>query len=123
MDNERTQWAARMLAQRVNGMAVLYPAALRMKHPFPQMEEKYAKLAYCSRYAFSAARSQRTPEEAAPDSVLSFRYLGHIFVKAAPESWEMTEICPRYRKLSTESGAASSNVRWLRAALNAYREQ
>ena len=65
MDNERTQWAARMLAQRVNGMAVLYPAALRMKHPFPQMEEKYAKLAYCSRYAFSAARSQRTPEEAA----------------------------------------------------------
>lgn len=91
MDNERTQWAARMLAQRVNGMAVLYPAALRMKHPFPQMEEKYAKLAYCSRYAFSAARSQRTPEEAAPDSVLSFRYLGHIFVKAAPESWEMTE--------------------------------
>lgn len=84
MDNERTQWAARMLAQRVNGMAVLYPAALRMKHPFPQMEEKYAKLAYCSRYAFSAARSQRTPEEAAPDSVLSFRYLGHIFVKAAP---------------------------------------
>ena len=91
MDNERTQWAARMLAQRVNGMAVLYPAALRMKHPFPQMEEKYAKLAYCSRYAFSAARSQRTLEEAAPDSVLSFRYLGHIFVKAAPESWEMTE--------------------------------
>ena len=57
MDNERAQWAARMLAQRVNGMAVLYPAALRMKHPFPQMEEKYAKLAYCSRYAFSAARS------------------------------------------------------------------
>lgn len=91
MDNERIQWAARMLAQRVNGMAVLYPAALRMKHPFPQMEEKYAKLAYCSRYAFSAARSQRTLEEAAPDSVLSFRYLGHIFVKAAPESWEMTE--------------------------------
>lgn len=73
MDNERAQWAARMLAQRVNGMAVLYPAALRMKHPFPQMEEKYAKLAYCSRYAFSAARSQRTLEE------------------AAPESWEMTE--------------------------------
>lgn len=91
MDNERAQWAARMLAQRVNGMAVLYPAALRVKHPFPQMEEKYAKLAYCSRYAFSAARSQRTLEEAAPDSVLSFRYLGHIFVKAAPESWEMTE--------------------------------
>ena len=28
MDNERAQWAARMLAQRVNGMAVLYPAAL-----------------------------------------------------------------------------------------------
>lgn len=91
MDNERAQWAARMLALRVNGMAVLYPAALRMKHPFPQMEEKYAKLAYCSRYAFSAARSQRTLEEAAPDSVLSFRYLGHIFVKAAPESWKMTE--------------------------------
>ena len=91
MDNERAQWAARMLALRVNGMAVLYPAALRMKHPFPQMEKKYAKLAYCSRYAFSAARSQRTLEEAAPDSVLNFRYLGHIFVKAAPESWEMTE--------------------------------
>ena len=35
----------------------------------------------------------------------------------------LTKICPRYRKLSTESGAASSNVRWLRAALNAYREQ
>ena len=26
MDNERAQWAARMLALRVNGMAVLYPA-------------------------------------------------------------------------------------------------
>lgn len=30
-----------------------------------------------------------------------------------------TQIWPRYRKLSTESGAASSSVRWLRAALNA----
>ena len=91
LDAVRPLPGAEMLAQRVNGMAVLYPAALRVKHPFPQMEEKYAKLAYCSRYAFSAARSQRTLEEAAPDSVLSFRYLGHIFVKAAPESWEMTE--------------------------------
>ena len=27
MDNERTQWAARMLALRVNGMAVLYPGS------------------------------------------------------------------------------------------------
>ena len=43
------------LAQRVNGMAVLYPAAVRISHPFPQMEEKYAKFAYCSRYVFSAA--------------------------------------------------------------------
>lgn len=30
-----------------------------------------------------------------------------------------TQIWPRYRKFSTESGAASSSVRWLRAALNA----
>lgn len=66
------------------------PAAARISHPFPQMEEKYAKFAYCSRYAFSAARSQRTLEEAAPDSVLSFRYLGHIWVKGRPESWSMT---------------------------------
>lgn len=91
LDAMRPLPGAEMLAQRVNGMAVLYPAARRVKHPFPQMEEKYAKFAYCSRYAFSAARSQRTLEEAAPDSVLSFRYLGHIFVKAAPESWEITE--------------------------------
>lgn len=31
------------------------PAAARISHPFPQMEEKSAKFAYCSRYAFSAA--------------------------------------------------------------------
>lgn len=90
LDAVRPLPGAEMLAQRVNGMAVLYPAAARISHPFPQMEEKYAKFAYCSRYAFSAARSQRTLEEAAPDSVLSFRYLGHIWVKGRPESWSMT---------------------------------
>ena len=79
------------------------PGALRVKHPFPQMEEKYAKLAYCSRYAFSAARSQRTLEEAAPDSVLSFRYLGHIFVKL------------RRSRGMTENGTAPSGRRCRRA--------
>lgn len=78
------------LVQRVNGMAVLYPAGLRIGHAFPQMEEKYAKFAYCSRYAFSVARSQRTLEESAPDSVLSFRYLGHTFVKGGASRCEIT---------------------------------
>lgn len=55
LDAVRPLPGAEMLAQRVNGMAVLYPAAARISHPFPQMEEKYAKFAYCSRYAFSAA--------------------------------------------------------------------
>lgn len=61
MDNERTQWAARMLAQRVNGMAVLYPAALRMKHPFPQMEESTQSLptAHAMRSVLRAVSARR----------------------------------------------------------------
>lgn len=82
---------ADMLAQRVNGAAVLYPAGLRIGHAFPQMEEKYAKFCYSSRYAFSIARSQRTLEEAAPDSTLSFRYLGQIFVRGTGADWTLAE--------------------------------
>lgn len=79
------------LAQRVQGAAVLYPAGLRIGHAFPQMEEKYAKFCYHSRYAFSIARSQRTLEEAAPDSTLSFRCLGQIFVRGTGTDWTLTE--------------------------------
>lgn len=81
---------ADVLAQRVQGAAVLYPAGLRIGHAFPQTEEKYAKFCYSSRYPFSIARSQRTLEEAAPDSTLSFRYLDQIFVRGTGTDWTLT---------------------------------
>ena len=81
---------ADVLAQRVQGAAVIYPAGLRIGHAFPQMEEKYAKFCYSSRYSFCIARSQRTLEEAAPDSTLCFRYLGQIFVRGNGGDWTLT---------------------------------
>ena len=64
-----------------SGEVALFPSGRVPGHPFAQSDNKYSKFAYSSRFGFSVARSQRTLEEAAPDSMLAFVINGHVFVR------------------------------------------
>ena len=63
------------------GEVALFPSGRVPGHPFAQSDNKYSKFAYSSRFGFSVARSQRTLEEAAPDSMLAFVIHGRVFVR------------------------------------------
>ena len=72
------------------GEVVLFPSGRVPGHPFAQSDNKYSKFAYSSRFGFSVARSQRTLEEAAPDSMLAFVINGRVFVRDGVEKSEVT---------------------------------
>ena len=71
------------------GEVTLFPSGRVPGHPFAQSDNKYAKFAYSSRFGFSVARSQRTLEEAAPDSMLAFVVNGRVFVRDGVEKSEV----------------------------------
>lgn len=75
--------------QRIDGHSYLYTPGRTQLHQFAQCEEKYSKFVYASKYGFSIARSQKTLEECAPDSVLSFAVFGHIFPKGQIGEWQI----------------------------------
>ena len=70
-----------LAARDKEGEVTLYPSGRVPGHPFAQSDNKYSKFVYSSRFGFSVARSQRTIEEAAPDSMLSFVVDGRVFVR------------------------------------------
>ena len=70
-----------LIARDSGGEVTLYPSGCVPGHPFAQSDNKYGKFAYSSRFGFSVARSQRSLEEAAPDSMLSFVVAGRVFVR------------------------------------------
>lgn len=80
---------ADFIIQRIGGHSYLYTPGRTQSHQFAQCEEKYSKFVYSSKYGFSIARSQKTLEECAPDSVLSFSLFGHIFPKGQIEEWQI----------------------------------
>ena len=71
------------------GEVTLFPSGRVPGHPFAQSDNKYSKFAYSSRFGFSVARSQRTLEEAAPDSILAFVINGRVFVRDGVEESEV----------------------------------
>ena len=73
------------------GEVVLYPSGRVPGHPFAQSDNKYSKFAYSSRFGFCVARSQRTLEEAAPDSMLAFVIDGRVYVRDGVEKSELVE--------------------------------
>lgn len=81
-----------LVARDSHGEVTLYPSGCVPGHPFAQSDNKYSKFAYSSRFGFSAARSQRTLEEAAPDSMLSFVIDGRVFVRDGVETSELATL-------------------------------
>ncbi len=81
MDAQRVISNGSMLVQRLGGQVYAYVRGRSLPHHHVHMEEKYSKLVYSSRFAFSVPRSLRTLEEAAPDSVLAVEYGGMIHTK------------------------------------------
>ena len=73
------------------GEVVLFPSGRVPGHPFAQSDNKYSKFAYSSRFGFSVARSQRTLEEAAPDSMLAFVINGRVFVRDGVQESEVQQ--------------------------------
>lgn len=70
-----------LVARDAEGETTLFPSGRVPGHPFAQSDAKYSKFAYSSRFGFSAARSLRSVEEAAPDSMLAFVINGRVFVR------------------------------------------
>ena len=92
----RAVGAGDMLVQRGDGDVVLYPCGARPEHPMSQAPAKYSKFAYSTRFGFSVARSQRSLEEAAPDSMLAFvvgadkTHSGVVLVRDGVASYELS---------------------------------
>lgn len=78
-----------LVSRDAGGEVVLYPSGRVPGHPFAQSDNKYSKFVYSSRFGFSVARSQRTVEEAAPDSMLAFVIDGRVFVRDGVERSEV----------------------------------
>lgn len=74
-----------LVSRDADGETTLFPSGRVPGHPLAQADAKYSKFAYSSRFAFSVARSSRSLEEAAPDSVLAFVVGGRVFVRDGVE--------------------------------------
>lgn len=80
-----------LAARDAEGEVTLYRTGTLPALPFVQSPAKYAKFSYSTRFGFSVSRSQETIEEAAPDSMLAFSIVGHIFVsRGADRSYVRT---------------------------------
>lgn len=80
-----------IIQRRAGGNVVALPGGRTFGHVHGHTEEKYAKFAYSTKYGFSVMRSPVNVQEAAPDSVLSFEVLGHIFIRGQAKSYEVTK--------------------------------
>lgn len=81
-----------LVARCDDGEVVLYPSGRVPGHPFAQSDAKYSKFAYSSRFGFSVARSSRSIEETAPDSMLAFVVGGRVYVRDGVESSEVASV-------------------------------
>lgn len=90
-----------LVARDDRGEVTLYPSGRTPGHPFAQSDNKYSKFAYSSQFGFSVARSQRTLEEAAPDSMLSFVVGGRVFVRDGVEKSEVITLDNGQRAVRT----------------------
>lgn len=85
-----------MLVQHAGGEVLLYPCGRIPEHPLAQAPAKYGKFVYSTRFGFSVARSQRSLEESAPDSVLAFvigrdeRHAGVVLVRDGVTSYGLS---------------------------------
>lgn len=80
-----------MIVTRKCGHVTAFVPGSKTSHLHTHTEEKYSKFAYSTKYGFNISRSQKTFDEAAPDSVLAFEVLGHIFVKGKTDSYEVND--------------------------------
>ncbi len=90
-----------LVSRDAKGEVTLYPSGRTPGHPFAQSDNKYSKFAYSSQFGFSVARSQRTLEEAAPDSMLSFVVGGRVFVRDGVEKSEVITLDNGQRAVRT----------------------
>lgn len=87
LDRQRRIVKADMIIQRcTDGNVVVFPGGNPYPHGHGHTEEKYSKFAYSTRYGFSVMRSDLNLQEAAPDSVLSFRVFDRIFIRGQVEN-------------------------------------
>ena len=91
-----------LVAHDSGGEVMLCPSGRVPGHPFAQSDNKYSKFAYSSRFGFSVARSQRTLEEAAPDSMLSFVVDGRVFVRDGVKTSELVILEDGRRAVRTQ---------------------
>lgn len=80
-----------IVQRRADGNVISFPGGRKESHLHAHTEEKYAKFAYSSKYAFSVMRSSYTLSEAAPDSILSFAVNGYIFTRGKTDDFQIKE--------------------------------
>ncbi|TAH75165.1 MAG: DUF2264 domain-containing protein [Anaerolineaceae bacterium] len=90
-ENKFLPKADMIIQRRKDKNVVALPGGRIYAHSHTHTEEKYAKFAYSTKYGFSVMRSPLNMQEAAPDSVLSFEYIGHIFMRGQADNFTVTE--------------------------------
>lgn len=80
-----------IIQRRKDGNVIAFPGGRTLSHIHTHTEEKYAKFAYSTKYGFSVMRSPLSMQEAAADSVLSFEFMGHIFMRGQADYYAVTE--------------------------------
>jgi hypothetical protein len=80
-----------IIQRRKDGNVIAFPGGRTLSHIQTHTEEKYAKFAYSTKYGFSVMRSPLSMQEAAADSVLSFEFMGHIFMRGQADYYAVTE--------------------------------
>lgn len=101
-----------LVARDREGEVTLFRIGPLPRHPFAQSAAKYGKFTYSTRFGLSVARSERSIEEAAPDSTLAFVAEGRVFVPEGPQ-----ESCVRQRRASDIERLAPGLDKRLRDAL------
>lgn len=80
-----------IIQRRKDGNVVALPGGRTLPHVHTHTEEKYGKFAYSTKYGFSVMRAPLNMQEAAADSVLSFEYMGHVFMRGQADDYTVTE--------------------------------
>ena len=85
-----------LVARDGEGEVLLYRTGPLPQHPFAQSAAKYGKFVYSTRFGFSVSRSERTPEEAAPDGTLAFLVGGRVFVSEGATDSDVLRLSPEW---------------------------
>ncbi|MCX7715537.1 MAG: DUF2264 domain-containing protein [Clostridia bacterium] len=91
LDKKKLVENANMLITHTNGNTTLYPASFCDNFGCGQIQPKYLKFAYSTKFGFNVPYTNLSVEEASPDSMLCFVYDGLVFTRRYTKSCRISK--------------------------------